>query len=66
MHFYILFLFEISCKDSIYDILKQYEHCKTIAWKKINLKGYELLNGLKWAIFSYIHYKFLMISKTNS
>jgi hypothetical protein len=35
MHFGVWFLFGISCRDSMHDILKQYEHrCKKILKKK--------------------------------
>jgi hypothetical protein len=50
----VWFLFGISYKDSIYDILMQEEHrCKKFAIKTLNKKKcYSFLNGLKWAIFS--------------
>ncbi len=39
MHFFVWFLFGIFYKDSMYDLLKEYEHrCKKIPEKNINQK----------------------------
>jgi len=54
MHFCVWILFGIYSKDSIYDIMIKQKKlmCKEIAKKSKPKKSYELLNGLKWTIFS--------------
>jgi len=53
MYFCVWILFGTYYRDSMYDMLKQKNICGHKLLEKIWPKQiYELLNGLKWAIFS--------------